>query len=245
MFLIGLIFVSSQLVGESHGDWRVRPSSRFSQSFSKPRDSLSWESELAIRVLNKNEVRAFSNFERRKFSGGRKLNDMQIGAGSLLFLHPRFYLDLAGAYTLQVDFLPRHEIKAEPHFTWSSFDFSLGSRWRSYSKVKTFSLKSAISWELSEFFRLASFLDTSLKPERTLSGGMSANFTWAQALETRLSLAGGRSDEGDGIFDDFTEIRLSFLFPILSELRLGLDGGFRASELRDELSYGATLLGRF
>jgi len=242
---ISILFLGVTLATPVEAAPRVRPSTRFSQSFSKPRDTLNWESELAVRVWKKNEVRAFSNFERREFAGVVALRDIQAGAGSILFLHPQFYFDLAGAYTPKADFLPKWEAKAEPHWVVGTFDFSVGSRWRQYRREKTFSLKPAVLWEVSDYLRLGAFTDVSLKPERTVSGGMSANVTWSQAIQTRLSLSGGRSDEGDGIYDDFTDIHMSFLFPILVQLHLGLDGGFRMGELRDELSYGVSLGGSF
>jgi len=224
---------------------RVRPSARFSQSFSKPRNTLNLESEVGVRVWKKNEVRIFSNLERRKFSGGRTFKDYQLGLGTLLFPHSKFYLDISGAHTPGVDFLPKWEFQGTPHVVAGIFDFSLGVRWRNYSTVKTFSLKPGATWELSDSFRLATFIDISLKPEKTVSGGVSANVTWSQLIETRLSLSGGRSDEGDGVFDDFTDIHMGFLFPILSQLSVGLDGGFRTGNLRDELSYGILILGKF
>lgn len=214
-----------------------RISFSYDQAYSDPRDTRGTSAEMRIRYWEASEAALGFRWERREFAGGVDFQDHQIQWMNHLQWDSRYYLAANLFFTPGSDFFPRVEGMIEPHIVWRRWDFSLASKFRQYEDLNSFSLKPQMRMELSDYVSFFFFGEFTVQPDYTNALGAGTDIYWVPQFSSRLQFAGGRSDEGAGVFDDFLEIRVRNAIVLFSSFEWGADLGYYFGDRRDEKSF--------
>lgn len=133
-------------------------------------------------------------------------------------------------------------IYAEPHFLpHPNLDLAVGGQWKSYPIHKAFNLRGLVALTPIDRLTLMGRSDIALKPERAIAGEGSLEFQIHPRFALRAGGGGGKSDEGDGLLDDFYQYFGRASFDLTEELKINALTQIYRGDLRKENRYGGGL----
>lgn len=211
----------------------------YTQVQAKGRDSYEAFGMFSARYYKKNQIFYSLLRDSRLFNSGPKLSDHIHQFGHSLSAGKNVYLLNSFSFTKDPKFSPRYRYQIEPHFVWKAADYSVGFVYSDYSAVDVASLRLNFRYDFSGQLSSSLGAQFTLEPEQTVSFQNVTEFHWSDPFSNRLTLSGGRADEGDSIVTDFFFVALGFNYFFSRGLEGFLEGSLYRSDARDEDRIGA------
>lgn len=218
---------------------RFRLRLNYTQVETQGRDSYEAFGMLSARYYKKNQIFYSLLRDSRFFNNGPKLSDHIHQFGHSLSAGKHVYLLNSFSFTKDPKFSPAYRYHVEPHFVWKEADYSIGFVYSDYNAVDVISLRLNLRYDFSSQFSSSLGLQFTVEPEQTVSFQNVTELHWSDPFSSRLSLAGGRADEGDSIVTDFFSIGLGLHYFFALGLEGFLEGSLYRSDARDEDRLGA------
>lgn len=198
--------------------------------------------EGSVRYLDRQNLRVGFDRITKAFQDGTDRSDAILRLENTFVSRGPFYFDATAAYSPSAHFSPNWKFGLEPHFVFSNeMDIALGNRLSLYENTTTFLLRPGLSMPLTDWLLLGLNSDIELRPERAMAGGGWLEFKFLPRLLWRASVSGGKTDDGDGILDTFTNYGLSARIRLLTSLDVSLFGSVYRGKNRDENRLGSGL----
>mgnify|MGYP002380301815 CR=1 FL=1 len=201
------------------------------------RDSFSHELSVdaSARYWEKNVLRLGYDRLSRSYASTEALNDHIFRVGHVTTLTSYLYLDAEGAYS------------HDPHFSaeWKGIldlhgilpegsDIGLAVTGAHYSNSNSISLKPSWSKEFTDQVLIGLSSTIALKPNRAVAASAFARFRFTSRWSTRLSVGGGKTDDGGGIIARFFEVGGTVGYFVCKPFELSIGGALYNANNRDE-----------
>lgn len=168
--------------------------------------------------------------------------DRLLELGHYLNLNDDFYFYSRADFNFSQHYSEDWGLYGEPHWmAWRELDVAIGAHFKSYPHNKAFALRPNFYLPLFERLILRGRSDIALKPDRAVSGEGSLEAILHPRFSIRAGGGWGKTDEGDGLLDDFHQWSVSSHFRATKHLRLLAEMQVYRGDLRKENRFGGGL----
>lgn len=191
------------------------------------------------RYHGRNEIELGYSMVGKSYAGVPMKYDRLLRFGHSLELNDQFYIYTNAEKNLSQHYSPEWSLYAEPHYIFiPEIDLGLGTIFKSYPIHKAVGLRPVASLQMTQALLLYLRSDIALKPDRAISGEGSLEYQIHPKILLRAGGGGGKSDEGDGILDDFKEFSSKATFTIADTIKINALYQIYRGDLRKENRYG-------
>jgi hypothetical protein len=191
------------------------------------------------RYFQRNQLEIGYSMLGKSYRGVPMRYDRMLRIGHGWSFHHRAYFYSNFEKNISRHYGPDWSVYGEPHYLpLENLDLGLGAQWKSYPINHNFSLRPVASYEIFDVLILSARSDIVLKTERAASGEGNIEYKIHPRFSLRAGGGRGKSDEGDGVLDDFRQFTTQANFKLLDTLQIHANFQLYRGDLRKENRYG-------
>lgn len=177
----------------------------------------------------------------KSYANTEILYDRYIRLGHTAHINEEFYFYSSFEKNISRHYGADWSLYLDPHYIYASvIDLGIGGQFKSYPVHRAWALRPTITFYIMDGLSISGRSDIALKPERAASGEGALSFDYLK-LSTRIAAGGGKTDEGDGLIDDFKQITFEAGYRHFGFLKVKGFYQIYRGDLRKENRYGAGL----